>query len=161
MEIIGNFGNFLFEYYTIHSEHRKTLLTCLPRRTYPAGSPSAPPSTTTSWKRPSTRCRWTRATQRYYYIIIVFLVFFLEQVYFNERNGTNVNFLRLSMPKLPCQRWLTELHYPSNNSQVYKADGTPWITFDLETQRRDYEKFSEWIRWRGKNTISDDLSTHF
>ena len=37
-------------------------------------------------------------------------------------------------------------HYPSNNSQVYKEDGTPWITFDLETQRRDYEKFSEWIR---------------
>ena len=35
----------------------------------------------------------------------------------------------------------------SNTSdQVYKEDGTTWLTFDMETQRRDYEKFSEWIR---------------
>ena len=33
-----------------------------------------------------------------------------------------------------------------HHCQVYKEDGTPWITFDMETQRRDYEKFSEWIR---------------
>ena len=44
-------------------------------------------------------------------------------------------------------------YYILHNSQVYKEDGTPWITFDLETQRRDYEKFSEWIRWREKNSL--------